>query len=77
MDSELLGRLNVRNEARLLYQMIGDENTVEELRELIAVPPKIEGILQAYVKSGAGKRSSIALALLFHLLSFCTSAPAE
>jgi hypothetical protein len=40
MDDELLGRQSALTEARLLYQMISDENTIEELRELIAVPRK-------------------------------------
>lgn len=35
-------------EARALYRMLGDENTVEELRELIAVPPKTERLLRTF-----------------------------
>lgn len=30
--------------------MIGDEHTLKELRELIAVPQKIEAVLQAYAR---------------------------
>ena len=41
MDDELLGRQSAFNEAALC-RMVGDENTIEELRELIAVPPKID-----------------------------------
>ncbi len=35
-------------EARALYRMLGDENTVEELRSLIAVPPKTERLLRTF-----------------------------
>ena len=42
MDDELLGRQSAFQEAKALYRMLGDENAVEELHELIAVPPKIE-----------------------------------
>jgi len=35
-------------EACALYRMLGDENTVEELRELIAVPPKTERLLRTF-----------------------------
>ena len=31
-----------------MYRMLGDENTVEELRELIAVPPKTERLLRTF-----------------------------
>src|SRR2546422_9998592 len=35
-------------EACALYRMLGDENTVEELHELIAVPPKTERLLRTF-----------------------------
>jgi len=31
--------------------MIGEENTVDELRELIALPPRIEWALRAYAQA--------------------------
>jgi len=37
-------------EAGALYRMLGDENTVEELRELIAMPLKIEQRLRTFAK---------------------------
>ncbi|PYU70023.1 MAG: hypothetical protein DMG49_12060 [Acidobacteria bacterium] len=38
--SFVLGRQSAREEAHALYRMVGrDRNTVEALRELIAVPP--------------------------------------
>lgn len=46
MEDELLGRQSTFDEARELYQMLdGDVNTVEALRKLIAVSPKIERML--------------------------------
>jgi hypothetical protein len=42
MIDELLGRQSAFDEAKALYRMIGDENTIEELRDLIAVPTKIQ-----------------------------------
>jgi hypothetical protein len=43
-----LGRQSARDEARALCRMFGqDGNTVQELRELIAVPPRIELELRA------------------------------
>src|SRR6266404_9993545 len=51
MGDELLGRQSAFQEAGALFLMIGEENTVEELRELIAVPPKIERALQAFAKA--------------------------
>lgn len=51
-DSYSLGRQSTRAEARGLYRILGqDGNTLEELRELIAVPPKIERVLRAYMKA--------------------------
>jgi hypothetical protein len=35
-----------RAEAYALYRMLGDENTITELRELISVPSKIERVLR-------------------------------
>jgi hypothetical protein len=49
MEDELLGRQSAIAEARALYRMLGHgRNTVESLRELIAVPPKIERVLLAF-----------------------------
>lgn len=45
-----LGRQSAIAEARALYRMVGEEHTVEELRELIAVPPKIQAVLLAYAR---------------------------
>jgi hypothetical protein len=33
-----LGRQSALDEAKALYRMVGEENSVEELRELMAVP---------------------------------------
>ena len=44
---ELLGRQSAIAEARALYRMIGDEHTVEELRELISISPETEAVLRA------------------------------
>ena len=42
--------------------MLGqDGNSVEELRELIAVPPRIEGALRAYVKAHPEEQHFIAI----------------
>ena len=38
-------------EARGLYRMLSPGHTVEELRELIAVPPKLECVLRAYAQA--------------------------
>ena len=40
MDEEPRGRQSAIEEAAALFRMIGPENTVESLRELIAMPPK-------------------------------------
>lgn len=50
MDDELLGRQSAFDEARPLYRMIGEETTVEEIRELIAVPARVEAVLRAFVR---------------------------
>jgi hypothetical protein len=46
-----LGRQSALAEAYGLYRMIQPECGVEELRELIAVPPRIERVLLAYAKA--------------------------
>jgi hypothetical protein len=46
-----LGRQSARHEAHGLYRMLAAGNTVEELLELIAVPPNIERVLRAYAKA--------------------------
>jgi hypothetical protein len=51
MEDELLGRQSALDEAEALYRMLGhNRNTVEALRELIAVPPLIERVLRAYAE---------------------------
>ena len=43
---------SARAEARGLYRMLGhDGNTVEAIRELIGVPPKIERVLLAFARA--------------------------
>ena len=37
------------DEAKPLYRMIGEETTVEEIRELIVVPATVEAVLRAFV----------------------------
>jgi hypothetical protein len=50
-DSRLC-RQSAIAEAHALYRMLGqDGNTVEELRELIAMPPRIELALRAYARA--------------------------
>jgi hypothetical protein len=67
MDDELLGRQSAFDEAKALYGMIGEENTVDELRELIAVPPKIEGVLLAFSRAHPEEAFSIEKSLKFRL----------
>ncbi len=51
-DSIALGRQSARAEALGLYRMLGhDGNTVEALRELIAVPPLIERVVRAFAQA--------------------------
>jgi hypothetical protein len=52
MEDELLGRQSAVAEARALYRMIGHgRNTVESLRDLIAVPPLVERVLLAFARA--------------------------
>jgi hypothetical protein len=46
-----LGRQSALAEAHGLYRMIQPECSIEELHELIAVPPNIERVLRAYAKA--------------------------
>src|SRR5437899_6234250 len=46
-----LGRQSALAEAHGLYRMIQPECSVDELRELIAIPPHIERVLRAYAKA--------------------------
>lgn len=51
-EDSRLGRQSAIAEARALFRMLGhDENTVEEFRELIAVPPRIERVLRAFAQA--------------------------
>jgi hypothetical protein len=52
-------------EACALYRMLGDENTVEGLRELIAVPPKIEHALRAFARAHPEEAHGIESAIKF------------
>lgn len=57
---------SARTEACFLYRLIGqDENTVEELRELIAVPPETERALRAFARAHAADAGWIEAALKF------------
>jgi hypothetical protein len=64
-DDAFLVQHSPSAEARLLYGIVGDENTVEELRELIAVPPKIERALQAFAKANPHEAHWIESRLMF------------
>src|SRR5258708_7445410 len=50
-NSFALGRQSALAEAHGLYRMIQSECSVEELRDLIAVPPHIERALRVYAKA--------------------------
>jgi hypothetical protein len=50
-NSFAFGRQSAIAEAHGLYRMIQPECSVEELRELIAVPLHIERVLRAYAKA--------------------------
>src|SRR5437667_12496527 len=60
-----LGRQCALAEAHGLYRMIHAECSVAELRELIAVPPRIERVLRAYAKAHAEEAHSIEACLKF------------
>ena len=67
-DSFALGRQSARAEALGLYQMLGhDGNTVESIRELIAVQPKIERVLLAFAQVHPEEAYSIDRNLKFRL----------
>ena len=67
-DSFALGRLSARAEALGLYRMIGHgSNTVEALRELIAVPPLIERVLRTFAQAHPEEAHSIDRNLKFRL----------
>jgi hypothetical protein len=69
MEDELLGRQSAIAEARALYRMIGHgRNTVEALRELIRVPPKIERVLRAFAQAHPEEAPAIKRNLKFRLL---------
>jgi hypothetical protein len=54
-NSFAFGRQSAIAEAHGLYRMIQPECSVEELRELIAVPLHIERVLRAYAKAGTDR----------------------
>jgi hypothetical protein len=63
-----LGRQSARAEAVGFYRMLGqDGNTVEAIRELIAVPPKIERVLLAFAQAHPEEARSIERTLKFRL----------
>lgn len=54
------GGFPAKREARLLFTMIGrNGDTVEKIRELIAVPPRIESVLRAYAAHSPAEGPSI------------------
>jgi len=68
MTDDPLGAVGARAEARGLFRMLGhDGNTVEDLRELIAVPPRIERVLRAYAWAHAEDARWIEASLNFRL----------
>src|SRR6266576_1970099 len=65
-DSFALGRQSAREEALCLYRMLGHNgNTIEAIRELIAVPPKIERVLRAFARIQPEEPHSIDKSLRF------------
>src|SRR5690348_13418338 len=67
-DTFALGRQSARAEAIGLYTMLGDDgNTVESLRELIAVSPLIERVLRAFAQVHSEEAHSIDRNLKFRL----------
>ena len=64
-NSFALGRQSALAEAHGLYPMIQPECSVEELRELIAVPPRIERVLRAYARAHAKDAHRIEACLKF------------
>jgi hypothetical protein len=52
-------------EACALYRMLGDENTVEELRELIAMPLKIEQHLRTFARKNPAEAHWIESSIKF------------
>ena len=66
-----LGRQSAREEARALYRMLGEENTVDELRELIAVPPRIERALYAFARTHVQEAHWIEATLKFRQAVLC------
>jgi hypothetical protein len=67
-DACLLGRQSARAEALGLYRMLGhDGNTVEAIRELVSVPPKLERVLRAFAQAHPEEAHSIERNLKFRL----------
>ena len=66
MDDELIGRQSAHDEARALYGMLlREESTVEEIRTLMEVPPRIERALRAFARAHAEDAHWIEAALKF------------
>jgi len=66
MEDELLGCQSASAEARALYRMIGHgRNTVESLRDLVAVQPKIERVLRAFAQAHPEEANGIEKSLKF------------
>lgn len=51
MADESLGGQSAIAEARGLYRLLSTGSTVEQIRMLISVPPKIEAVLLAYAEA--------------------------
>ena len=64
-DELLIGKQFPVAEARGLYKMLSTGSTVEELRALIAVPPRIERALRSYAQENARDACWIEAALRF------------
>ena len=56
MADESLGGQSAIAEARGLYRLLSTGSTVEQIRMLISVPPKIEAVLLAYAGLRRGRR---------------------
>ena len=65
MSEESFDGCSARAEARGLLRLLLAGSTVEELRELIAVPPRIERVLQAYTRAYPEEAPSVERNLKF------------
>jgi len=66
MDDELLGRQSAVAEARALYEMVAcGTESVEGIRGLIAVPPRIERALRAFARAHPEEAHAVEKSLKF------------